>query len=274
MTQEHIELITKLYEEGLSARALRQYVPYTEHTILKYLRANGVNIRSKAGYRPPFNEHYFETIDTERKAYFLGYLMADGNVSERKNSQPAIRMELNCRDATILQTLKEEWQTNIEIKETRKNCCILRVHSQIMFDDLTKYGVIPKKTGREIFPIKMIPDDLIHHFIRGFFDGDGWSTVTHHGNRPLTINMGFCGNRIMLEELRNYFTQILGCYPIKVGERLKHGEKSKIPLAQMVYGSRKDNLALYHFMYDDATIFLERKRNKFIQFLPENTERA
>lgn len=274
MTQEQIELITTLYENGLSAKAIRQHVPYTEHTILKYLRANGVEIRSKAGYRPPFNEHYFEKIDTEKKAYFLGYLMADGNVAEREKSQPVIRMELKSCDRKILDELKAEWQTEIDVKETRKDCCSLRVHSRVMFNDLAKYGIVPRKTGHEKFPIELLPEDLIHHFIRGFFDGDGWATITHHGNKPLTINTGFCGNRIMLEQLRDYFTQRLGCYPIKVGERTRWGERSEIALGHLIYGSRKDNLALYDYMYKDATTYLDRKKDKFLKFLPENTERA
>ena len=42
-----------------------------------------------------------------------------------------------------------------------------------MATDLAKYGIIPRKTGHEFLPIDEIPDNLIRHFIRGFFDGDG-----------------------------------------------------------------------------------------------------
>lgn len=266
MTQDEIQLISDLYKQGLSARSIKGYVPYTEHTILKYLRKNGIPIRSKAGYRKPFYENYFHDIDTQTKAYLLGYFVADGNVGKRLNSQPVIRMDLKASDRKILELLKNEWDTDIEIKDSHHGCQVLRVHSQKMFDDLAKYGVVPRKTGIEKFPKEFLKDEMIPHFIRGFFDGDGWVTITHHGNRPQTLNLGFCGNQKMLEDIRDYLQEHLGTFHIKVVNRKSY--------AVLIYGSRKDVMNIYQWMYKNADTYLERKKDKFKQFFQANIERA
>ena len=269
MTQEQIELISRLYEEGLSAAQLKQYVPYTEHTILKYLRKNGISIRSKAGYRKPFNEKYFDKIDTEKKAYFLGYMMADGNVGIREKSQPVVRLELKRCDKYILDIFREELDTDLEVKPSRKGCCVLRVHSSHLFNALNEYGVCPQKTGNEIFPVDKIPLSLIRHFIRGFFDGDGWLTITHHGKRKQCANLGFCGNENMLSDIRDYFEETLGCYHIKISLV----SKGYTGFGNLIYGSKKDVKAICDYLYDEANIFLSRKKEKYDLFFHANIER-
>lgn len=67
-----------LYNKGISATGICKLLPYSSHTVLKYLRQNNVSIRNRASYKNSFNENYFENIDTQEKAYFLGLLMADG----------------------------------------------------------------------------------------------------------------------------------------------------------------------------------------------------
>ena len=88
-----INKMKELYEKGYSAASICKVVGYTPHTILNRLKSKGVQIRSRAGYIKPFNENYFKTIDTEKKAYFLGFLMADGCVKTRK-CQPCIAIQL------------------------------------------------------------------------------------------------------------------------------------------------------------------------------------
>ena len=269
MTQEEINLMVELYKKGLSAAAIGKYVPYTPHTVLKYVQASGVPIRSRAGFKKPFNESYFHEIDTEKKSYLLGFLMADGNVQTRINSQPAIRLEIGRKDRIIVETLKSELATDREVHNSRKDCCRLVVHSQKLFDDLAMYGVAPSKTGHEIFPRNKIPENLIHHFLRGFIDGDGWLTRTKHGHGKPCLNLGMCGNVHMLSDIRDYFCETLDCYHLKISSARGYDG-----FGNLIYSSRKDVKAICEYLYDDATIYLQRKKEKYDSFFNADAERV
>lgn len=80
-----------------------------------------------------------------------------------------------------------------------------------MAKDLSKYGIIPNKTGKEIFPIDKIPYNMYPHFLRGFFDGDGWFTDTcSHGKKELRrYSLGFVGNYKMLLSVKKYIKQVV-----------------------------------------------------------------
>ena len=191
--------------------------------------------------------------------------MADGNVMEREKSQPLIRIELNRKDKYIIEYFKQCLGTKNKIEETAKNCCTLRIHSRKMFLDLKKYGIVPNKTGHEILPKTFIPKNLIHHFVRGFFDGDGWITNTHHGNRKNVLNLGFCGGRSIILSLNDFFFDELKTKKLSVCDRNTW--------YCIIYGSQSDVLKIYNFMYKDATIYLTRKKECFQSFYA-NTEQA
>ena len=169
--ETEVDQMVKLYSEGKSAAKICEVMPYTPHTIISHLRKRGIEIRSKAGFKKPFYENYFEKIDTERKAYFLGFLMADGCITERHKSQTCIAMQLKSTDEYILYELKKELKTENKVGfSPARSHSQLKIHSDKMVEDLAKYGVVSKKTGKEVFPEDKIPQSLQHHFIRGFFD--------------------------------------------------------------------------------------------------------
>lgn len=265
VTNEEIELMVKLYNEGYSAAAICKHLPYTPHTIIDHLRDAGVSIRSKAGAKTPLNDSYFETIDSEEKAYFLGFLMADGCVSERYHSQPAISLQLHSDDEYILHRLKEETESGVNITYLKsRNHSSWRVHSKKMATDLAKYGIVPRKTGHECLPIDMIPDNLIRHFIRGFFDGDGWFSVTScHGIPNGRISLGFVSNINMLISIKEYLNKnISNLTDIKIHE-YSDTDKGYTGFSMMLYAKLDNVKDIGNFLYEDATIYLERKYNTF-----------
>lgn len=254
-----IDTIIKMYQKGLSLKAISDIYECCPNTIKKKLLQNGVRMRSRAGFKPEWNENYFETIDTEFKAYFLGFLMTDGNVSKRDDSSPCIRLQIQTSDKYILEILKSELNTQNKIElNVRKNSSMseLRVHSDIMFKHLNEYGVIPRKTGFEQFPKEKIPYNLQKHFIRGAFDGDGWVTLTKHGiNAKKRLNVGFCGNYKFMTDIRDYLSQELNLYKVNVLERQS--------VSQIIFSSFHDVKMLYNYFYKDSTIHLTRKKDKF-----------
>lgn len=267
ISESEVKQSITLYQKGYSAAAICKEIGYTPHTILKALRESDIKIRGTMGYCKPWNEHYFQNIDTEKQAYFLGYLMADGNVSIRRKSQPAISLELQEQDKYILDILKSELQTdnNVRLSCKGRTTYMLRVHSNLMADDLQKYGVIPSKTGKEQFPLSMLKDDLVHHFIRGFFDGDGWFSISYHENVP-KMAIGFAKNVQMLTDIRNYLHEQLNVTLVKIHD-YNDRTKGYIGYGMLMFSKRQNVLDIGSFMYTGATIFLDRKRKVYEKML-------
>jgi len=123
------------------------------------------------------NEHYFEKIDSEDKAYFLGLIYADGNINPDNST---IRLRLQERDKYILEKLNEKCNSNRPLRlnkfkaENWQNSSDLSLSSVKMFNDIQDKGCFINKTFSLKFPTeKQVPIHLQNHFIRGVFDGDG-----------------------------------------------------------------------------------------------------
>ena len=118
------------------------------------------------------NTDYFKVIDTEKKAYILGFFYADGYNNEDFGIIEFTQKE--CR-IDILQKIKVELNSDVDIKlYNGSRAYVLNVCSKDMSQDLKKCGAPKNKAHILKFPDNsIVPDELIPHFIRGYFDGDG-----------------------------------------------------------------------------------------------------
>lgn len=216
-----------------------------------------ISIRSTAGLGDYTLRHdYFDEITTEAQAYFIGFILADGSISIRKNSQPCIRVEICRKDIKLLEKLKDEWKTANNVTLSTKDCCRIAVHSTNMVKSLSIFSIFPNKTLQKFFPIKAIPQELHNHFIRGFFDGNGWLTITSsHGRPNKRIALGFADGTEFLRGLKTYLEEILGLSIVSITH-----ENETAPF--ITYSSKQQVITLLKFLYKDASIFLERKKQK------------
>ena len=119
----------------------------------------------------------FETIDTEEKAYWLGFLYADGSVGSKEHK---IELGLAEQDLKQIEKFRDFIGINnkISYRPTTKSYRY-SFRSEFCKEDLIKQGCMPKKSLILKFPTEdQVPQNLIRHFIRGYFDGDGWFTNT------------------------------------------------------------------------------------------------
>lgn len=175
------EQIITLYQEGQSLAALSREFGLSTYKIRQFLVNNNIHIRSKAEQAVFTNQqrtksvdiNYFDNIDTPKKAWILGFLAADGTVDENRNR---IKIGLSTVDREILEKIKTEIKIERKILDTETNNGFSV--SELVWSNcnhkiqLAKYGIIPKKTYKEM----KVPDftsDLQLAFIQGFFDGDG-----------------------------------------------------------------------------------------------------
>lgn len=201
------------------------------------------------------NTLYFQAIDTEEKAYYLGYLMADGNVSIY-NGQYCLKLVCKIEDREIIDGFLSAIQSENKpyiYKTGDKEYIRVSLSSVQAVKDLIKLGVIPKKSGFECIPD--INPSLIRHFIRGFFDGDGIVSIGKSCSRS-----GFIAPKQMccdILQLIGMDAKIISC-------------KTNVDKSYFLIGKKKSR-ALFDYLYEDCNIFLKRKRNK-METIIGNTE--
>lgn len=257
------QLIKTLYLQGFSSMSISKQLNCSEGTIQKYVKKHGIG-RTHAEatktrcYRKKsvFNENYFENIDTEEKAYWLGFLFADGYIS--KNLKKVV---LSLAETEPLDKILICIQSNQKYGTYySKNKCYYSLHitSEKMVSDLIKLGCTNRKTFTLEYP--NLKSRFHRHFIRGYFDGDG----SVYFNKPIgncvRPSVSFVGTERLLCEIKKH----LSFLNLKLTLGVRHKERNNNIRYFRLDGKRACKL-FEHYIYNNATVFLERKRNKFRQ---------
>ena len=263
------EFIIQKYKEGLSIAKIGKLVGLSYSVVRKRLLQNNINLRAAKPYSKIGNPRYFEKIDTATKAYFLGLLIADGNVGidERKqNDKHSIsyyfRLTLKNEDKYILEALNKELMGTGKIYEPKKrNESSLSYSSKEMFEDLSQYGVVPNKTFYSYLPV--LDDELMPHLIRGIFDGDGTVFIRTDNSKKhkIRLEFGFAGTELLCSQIKEYLQKVIQISDNKVLVRKDRN------VSQLMFSKLKDIESFYNFIYSDSNVFLKRKRKKFDEFL-------
>jgi DNA invertase Pin-like site-specific DNA recombinase len=105
VSDENIARIIKEYSEGISSEIIADNMDIDGTTVCRILKRNNIKLRPATANKRQYkiNEDYFEKIDTEEKAYFLGFLYADGHITSGKGK--SITLSLQKADIHILETL-------------------------------------------------------------------------------------------------------------------------------------------------------------------------
>lgn len=197
-------------EEGQTITFLARYYHCRDEAIRTVLIKNNISIKRKGlSKNRLLREDFFDTIDTEEKAYFLGLLFADGNVSLNSKRSPMISLQLKISDIKILQDFREilNMHSNLRYdKRENKESAILSFRSSHMAKSLAKYGIIPQKT----YKTKHLPEvstEFLHHFLRGLLDGDG---SIYQENKSQKYRIDFCSyHQSICEEFRFFCNKFL-----------------------------------------------------------------
>jgi intein/homing endonuclease len=225
-----------------------------------------------------YNVDFFENIDTEEKAYWLGFIWADGWV-HRSSNNSELGIELKETDTSHLEKFNKSLGGNVEIthhiNDQRDNdfmkidftySCKIRLYRKKIVDDVCKYGIDENKTYNDIPIPPQIPDELVRHFIRGFFDGDG---TVHYVKNIHTKQLKYIiynASYVMLESMRQELYKH-GIYS-QIIEDTRDIKRKTVPCYRLVIGGLENTENFYHYLYDDMTIFLDRK----FEYATENRE--
>ncbi len=217
-------------------------------------------------HRPPYyhrkhtmNERYFKNIDTEEKAYWVGFISADGNILNRPGERYVLRVALQIGDKSHLLKFKKhiEYSGNLTfISQILKNgkpysLWNITINSKKMIMDLEKLDIGPNKT-KTITPCKLIPKKLIRHYWRGLIDGDGHISKDIRGWK-----IGLAGNKFMTEGFRQFI--IMNNIKSKAKIHIKPKSTTGYYSSAMVYAGTKLIKNIVDLLYNDSNIFLDRK---------------
>lgn len=252
-----IKSIESDYKNAISVEDIALKHKVNKKTIYNYLNKNGITIKTMGQHHNPFLlDGYFTTIDSQRKAYLLGFLITDGSVGLRDNSAPSIRLSLQSKDEYILEEMKKEVKSsNVISRNENKGMSTFSIHSHQMFEDLASYGVVPNKALKTFLP--EIDTCLQNHLLRGIFDGDGWVSNYITNKEYVSNTIGLCGSKLLMTQVRDVLSNNLGVYRVKV---IKTKTTHSIQ-----FSNKQDIIKIRDFLYKDSDIHLHRKIDKLYQ---------
>lgn len=275
-TKEQIDDMITRYNRWESLEEIGKQYKVSVFSIQKVLVNNNITIR-KCGDRKDYTEYitnkkyycdetYFEVIDTEEKAYWLGFLFADGCVSLRKGKDGhtkggTLEFTLKYDDEYVLYNFLKcingnykIIKRNVQLNGKEFYASRLSIYSIKMCRDLINLGCIPAKS-LILQPPTRVPEKYINAFIRGIFDGDG-----HFGFYPnqksSPIHIEFAGNEYILSWIKSILLkQQIKCSALR---------KDKRHNVYTIDITGRPNMAkFYNYLYNDCSFMLDRKKDLF-----------
>lgn len=256
--------------------ALQEYLNTTEEQRSLTKLGNKYNIKrqtlsdrfKKWGYeivnqqnRCRINEKSFDNITTEEQYYWLGFMYADGNISSEGNR---IEVRLSIKDLEHLEKFKKFLELSTEIRTGVCNgngFCHLSVRNKHMWNTLNSLGCSPQKSLTLKFPKSEFfkSAENVLHFLRGYVDGDGClSTYCNTTKTSIRTEINIVGTEQFLTSINKMFKN-KGYIRSK---KSKNYDNKSYSLTFSDVPSRK----LARLLYENATIYLDRKYEKYLEF--------
>lgn len=236
----------KFFQGQYSKNQIYSFCYHNNKSIKKLSKEEVSNKQSKNARKYKINQDYFKTW-SHNMAYILGLWYADGCIYRGR----LFDITLHKKDKYILKKIAEELGYGGPLYDyVDRQAARLNFSCKVIYDDIVCLGGTENKSLTVEFP--QIPDEYLHDFIRGYFDGDG-CVMNLKNNR---LNSAFtCGNRKFLEDLLKVLKEKADIQGGSFDDSccsLKFGKKDTIRLGEYIY---KDN----------PELFLLRKKSKFFK---------
>jgi len=243
--QEQVR-IAEMYQAGTGYTRIAKVLGYPRRQVRQAIINQGVKIKKPKGERYKVDETAFDCIDNELAAYWLGFIYADGCVTGND-----LRIDLNKRDEQHLEKICPFLKTKRPLWHSRQrpSKVLFKVGNRHLAQRLQSLGILPDRPNVN-FAISQVPEQLYHHFIRGYFDGDGSA-----GRKQKRIRL--CGQVDILSWTKDVLcsnTCAEGAMSIRP---YKHTDKIVV-----IAFCGNNMIEFRNYIYKDATIWMKRKREK------------
>ena len=228
------------------------------------------------------NFNYFDSINTPEKAYWLGFIWADGYIAkrERVDKKGRTRTEYNLKislkdtDSGHLQKFIDCIEGNYPILfyknkgfgQTMTECRVFITNKHLGEVLYENYGIIPGRFNASKV-LKVLPKELEKYFILGLFDGDG-SFSAYSGSYGKKLNVGFGGSEQLLTFIEQHLTRKNVIKPClndsksrKISQRHKNADGS---WRQLKFAGKVQGMNILNYLYKNSPIYLDRKYQKYL----------
>lgn len=270
-----IDEIATLYKGGSSSREIARALNVSSTTVNYYInKAERMGLVSKRSRKQSailaqrkkrkhsIDEHFFDKIDSQEKAYILGFIYADGYNNEKNGK---IEINIAESDKEILEKINASLRNSRPILtldayrkdgHNRQNKACIRIASRTMSDSLAKLGCKQAKSFNCKFPsYENVPEDIFNHFLRGYFDGDGCVTYSEKNN---DITLSICGSYDFIKSL---------CELMNSKFDSNRNPNKNGSIFSFTYNGIEQVKKLHDYLYRNATIFLERKNKNYNNYI-------
>jgi hypothetical protein len=253
-------LVIERYNELKNLKKVAKSFGVSLRPIKRILSKNNIILTNR---RFDVNHSYFSIIDSEKKAYWLGFLFADGCVRQTKSGSQVV-LKLSNKDENHLIKFKEELKSEHKIvyhknkTKTKKGFdsysdnCLIRINSNELVNDLIKQGCKPRKTF--IIDRPNIDEKYLKHFIRGYYDGDG--NFFYSEDTKLSVVTIVCASK----KFRTFIIDTISKIP-NIGKIHEDDSRYTIKITNIV-----GIVNFLSYIYDDSKVELTRKKEYYEKY--------
>lgn len=252
--------LRNLYQQFGTGKLVAEHLNVSYKGLMRKLKRLGIT--SAPHKRRTINEHYFSFIDSEAKAYFLGFFFCDGYISD---NMQRFQVNLTAEDGYILERFCQDSNATYEVSYKKAYAAgkiyqqsRLSINRSEFIRQLVSQGILPGKENRSMLP--NIPNNLIFHFIRGMYDADGYMSISHSERHNPVYELGFVAYSAIIEELNQIFVlnDINDLHVYRCG-----GAK-----VYTIGSAKRDTVyKIGSLLYNNATVYLQRKKDRFDEFM-------
>lgn len=266
-TEKELKLIKELYDSGLGSPSIAKKLnnKYTVSAIASLIKRKwGLRSSSQAAKKYTVNSDFFNKIDSEEKAYWLGFLIADGYITSKDNR---IGLSLCIDDIKHLEKFKNDIDATYPIKiynpsktsYSEKQYCRIIISDLIMYLSVQDYGLVEHKSNVLQPPNKKDIKGYERDFIRGFFDGNGSITFTNTTLHKNEYKFKVVSTDAFLDFIKEWIE-------LNTSTKIKRYYKRKEEqiVSSIEIAGNYQVKEILDLLYKDSTVYLERKYNRYI----------
>ena len=265
----HDEMVRR-YRDGESIHIIGRELGFAFQTVSKHLAKDGVLIRDRgeatrygrslnpeSGKIYSCDNRFFWAIDTHEKAYWLGFLSADGCVYGNN----MIQISLQQSDREHIVRFKSSIDSNHPIYDGTDKRGVsyskLNFSNRMMSEDLLKSGIMPRKTDVLAWP-SWLSDELLLSYTLGYYDGDG--SVSTYLKRP-QMGIRIVGNPSFIKDMQHYLVRKCGIGYTKL---IPNSKSTRV--INFACGGVSNAVKMWVELYKHSPVFLPRKLERVLWF--------